>query len=169
MAHANDAKRSRPYAPDYGFDDKGDEGMLTWAWISEQMEKSRNYWICSTRPDGNPHAAPVWGVWMYDRVYFGTGTTSRKAKNFAHNPHVVLHLESGDDTVIFEGVIERVDSADVLKPILEAYKDKYPPYDPTTTDASEAQGAAYYTVNPTRVLAWLESDYPNTATRWNLA
>ena len=37
------------------------EGMLSWRWAGEQLERSHNYWICITRTDGRPHAMPVWG------------------------------------------------------------------------------------------------------------
>ena len=53
-------KRSRPTMKDYGIH-TSDEGLMDWSWVDEQMAKSRNYWICTTRPDGKPHAAPVWG------------------------------------------------------------------------------------------------------------
>ena len=166
MAQNFDAVRSRPYAPGYGFDDKGEEGMLTWSWVSGEMEKSRNYWIGTTRPDGNPHVAPVWGVWQDNALYFGSGATSRKGKNIAHNPNIVVHLESGDDTVIMEGTVAVFTDVDVLKPMFPAYAKKYG-FDPAEGfDPEKPEG--WYVFRAKRVLAWLEKDYPNTATRWML-
>jgi general stress protein 26 len=57
---------------------------------------------------GRPHATPVSGVWIEGGFYFGTGTGSRKARNLAKNQHLVVHLESGDEVVILEGVAEEV-------------------------------------------------------------
>jgi len=56
--------------------------------------RSRNYWICTSRPDGRPHSMPVWGFWTDGALYFGTERSSRKGKNLAHNYAVSVHLES---------------------------------------------------------------------------
>lgn len=159
MTH--DDKRSRIH----GDDPKDMDGLLTWAWVSAQMTKSRSYWVSSTRPDGNPHAAPVWGVWVDESFYFGTEPTSRKAKNFAHNPNIVVHLESGDETVIFEGVVTAMTADEPVQVIFAAYRTKYTPYDPAE-DIDPAQPDGMYSFKPKRVLAWLEKDFPKTATRW---
>jgi Pyridoxamine 5'-phosphate oxidase len=76
---------------------------LPWRHAAEKLASSRNYWICTTRPDGRPHAIPVWGFWIDDALYFGTARSTRKARNLAHNSAAVVHLESGDDVVIVEG------------------------------------------------------------------
>jgi hypothetical protein len=56
-------KASRPHMPGYGIvpADSGD-GLLEWAWAVERLNRSRNYWIATARPDGRPHVAPVWGT-----------------------------------------------------------------------------------------------------------
>lgn len=157
------AQRSRPSMPDYGISSK-DEGLMNWEWVDGQMTKSRNYWICSTKPDGNPHAAPVWGVWLEGELYFGSAKSSRKARNFEHNSEIVVHLESGDDTVILEGKVSvvPVDSKPLLVRVVEAYTAKYPPFAPDAEDANNP----FFAFKPQTALAWLESDFPNTATRW---
>ena len=30
------------------------------------------YWLATTRPDGRPHAMPVWGVLLGEVLWFGT-------------------------------------------------------------------------------------------------
>src|SRR5574338_202738 len=80
-------------------------GMMEWTWVEDQLTKSRNYWIASVTPDGKPHVAPVWGVWIDGALYFGSERESRKSKNLLANPNAVVHLESGDDTVILEGAV----------------------------------------------------------------
>lgn len=57
---------------------------------------------------------PVWGIWLGGAVYFGTDRRSRKAKNLAANPSLVIHLESGDDAVILEGAAEEVDDRGLI-------------------------------------------------------
>ena len=151
--------RRRPYLRDYGIA-AGDEGLMSWDWVVEQLTKSRNYWIGSTRPDGRPHAAPVWGVWSEGTLYFGSGEGTRKARNFAQQPEIVAHLESGDDVVILEGRVERTTDPALIARVDPLYAAKYPPYDPTPS-------AFYFTLRPRVALAWLEKDFPNTATRWD--
>ncbi|HEU4760074.1 MAG TPA: pyridoxamine 5'-phosphate oxidase family protein, partial [Dehalococcoidia bacterium] len=62
---------SRPHMPGYGISED-DEGLLPWAWAEERLAKSHNYWVATARPDGRPHAMPVWAVWLDDRLYFST-------------------------------------------------------------------------------------------------
>lgn len=164
MAQPDNATRIRPSMPDYGITSEPTEGMLTWDWVDEQMEKSRNYWICTTRPDGKPHAAPVWGIWLDNTLYFGTGKTSVKAKNVSHSNQVVVHLESGDDTLIIEGVLEPVESDNLQQKIIKAYAGKYPTYDPTQVD--DAGDAIWYRLVPHKIMAWLEHDFLESAAYW---
>ena len=165
MRQPENARRIRPNMPQYGIFAEQTAGMLTWAWVSRQMETSRNYWICTSRPDGNPHAAPVWGVWLDGAFYFGTDRRSVKARNIRSSSQAVVHLESGDETLIFEGVlIESVESAELKAQIDRAYAQKYPPYDPANEEDSGA--GMRYRLLPRKVMAWLESDYPNTVTYW---
>lgn len=152
------ATRRRPYMREYGIA-KGETGLIEWEWVDQQMAKSRNYWISTTRPDGRPHAAPVWGIWHEGTLYFGSGEGSRKARNFAHQPEIVVHLESGDDTVILEGRVERTTDADLIARVDALYAAKYP-YDPTPSKF-------YFTLRPRVALAWLETDFTNSATRWD--
>lgn len=155
-------RRDRPHLPGYGID-AGDEGMLTWEWVEEQIERARNYWIVTTRPDGRPHAAPVWGVWVGGTLYFGCNRQARKARNLAVNPAVVVHLESGDEAVIVEGVVEETGGDAPYGRIADAYEKKYPPFRPDPADEPES---IYYAVRLRTVFAWLESEYLRTPTRW---
>ncbi len=141
----------------------GAEGLLTWDHVRRRMEASRNYWIGTTRPDGRPHAAPVWGVWLDDALFFGTDPRSRKARNLRANPEVVAHLESGDDCVILEGVIEVESDPGLRRRVGEAYAEKY------GLDALGGEdGPPVYALRPRVAFAWLESSFPETATRWRL-
>ena len=131
--------------------------MLEWAWADERLRASRNYWVCTTRADGRAHAAPVWGIWHEGAVVFGTDPKSVKGRNIARDPRAVVHLESGDEVVILEGTIERVQVDDA---IADAYEEKY------GMRAMDTGGEAF-TLRASFALAWTESDYPNTATRFD--
>jgi hypothetical protein len=151
-------KAVRPRFPEgYGISDDP-EGLLDWGWAEERLFTARNYWICTTRSDGSPHAAPVWGLWNEGGVVFGTAPESRKARNLERDSRVLVHLESGDDVVIVEG---RADPAELDERIAEAYAEKYD-FRPDPTGGSEG----WYRVVPRVAYAWLERDYPGTATRF---
>ena len=160
-----DAQRNRPAMPGYGIHTNPD-GQLSWAWVDAQMTAARNYWVASTRPDGRPHVAPVWGVWFEGALYFGTGRTSQKGRNLLANPAVVVHLESGDDTVILEGTVEQISDAALLTQIYTVYAAKYPGYEPP---AEPSPDELWYVVRVSKGLAWQEHNFPESATRWQFA
>jgi general stress protein 26 len=142
------------FGREYGISE-GEDGMLLWEWAEERLAASRNYWIVTSDAEGEPSAAPVWGVWADGAVYFGTNPRSRKGKNLLRDPRVVVHLESGDEVVILHGEVEihEVDDS-----ILDAYEAKY---------GYRPPGTKLFRLRPRRALAWLEADYPKTATRFD--
>src|SRR5215831_15103197 len=77
-------------------------GNLPWTWATERLIRARNYWIATTRPDGRPHSRPVWGIWLNNTFYFSTGSLA--ASNLSINPTITVHLESGSEVLIVEGV-----------------------------------------------------------------
>jgi hypothetical protein len=151
----------RPTMKNYGISRDAD-GLLPWSWAEERLTHARNYWICSARPDGRPHAAPVWGVWIDDSLIFGVEPTSRKARNLQSRAEVVVHLESGDEVVIVEGKAVPLKDADLRARMSADYALKYGL--DVTADASA--DALYLRVEPEQVMGWLEKDFPKTATRW---
>lgn len=151
----SDPVRRRPgFDPNYGISDT-EEGMLDWRWAEERLTASRNYWVVTSSEDGAPSAAPVWGVWASGAVYFGTNPRSRKGRNLAQDARAVVHLESGDEVVILHGEVE---VSEVDESILDAYEVKYDHRPPTKS---------LFRLLPTLALAWLEADYPRTATRFD--
>lgn len=163
MPQPQNAKRIRPNMPDYGITDEETDGMLTWDWLDQQMAQSRNYWVCTTRADGRPHAVPVWGVWLNDTLYFGTSPTSVKGRNIARYNNVVVHLESGDDTVIIEGKLVETDKTSAhRRTIFQAYHKKYN-HNPADDDTD---GSIWYELQPDKIMTWLESDFLNSVAYW---
>jgi uncharacterized pyridoxamine 5'-phosphate oxidase family protein len=151
----------RPTAPgipsEYGVpaDASGAE-QLPWSWAEEQLTTSRNYWICTTRPDGRPQAMPVWAVWLYGAVWFSSGRTTRRVRNIARNPEVVVHLESGDEVVILDGRVEEVEDPETFARVAEAFEVKY--------DMRPPDDSPLFSVRPRAAYAW--TDFQRTATRW---
>ena len=135
--------------------------ILSWEQIEQWLRDSRNYWIISANPDGTPHAMPVWGLWFEGAAVFSTSRASRKGRNLADRPHVVVHLESGDNVVILHGTISEMTDRDQLERMADAYEKKYEIRpDPHSPDD------VTYALYPEKALTWLEHDFPNTATRW---
>ena len=154
--------RVRPNMPHYGVMPEQVDGMLEWAWVEREMEAARNYWLCTANADGSPHAAPVWGIWFDGAFIFGTDKQSRKAANIARGSRGLIHLESSDDTVIFHGkLVEARIAAAQKERMTQAYIDKYE-LDPQPDET----GSQFYRLLPRKVMAWLEKDYPASATYW---
>lgn len=135
---------------------------LPFGHAEERLAQSRNYWICTSRPDGRPHSIPVWGFWIDGAFYFGTARSSRKARNLANNAAVSIHLDSGDDVVILEGTAVEVDLTDkpTFRKLDAASRAKY------KMPLMVMPESVVYAVRPRVVLAWTEKDFPNNATRW---
>ena len=160
----NPTRSDRPqFHPEYGIDRANIAGMLPWDWVEERMTTSRNYWICTSSPEGLPHAAPVWGVWLDGTFLFGTNPLSRKGRNLSVDPRVVVHLESGDEVVVFEGVLEELTDPLIFERMAAAYESKYGGFRPVYGQ----KNTAYFRLLPQTAYAWRESDFLNSAARWH--
>ncbi len=119
-------KASHPHWPDAAQDTPKDSSALKpWSWALERLEKSHNYWISTTRPGGRPHLMLVWGIWWQDAFWFSTGPRTRKAKNIAADPHVVIGTEKADEAVILEGTAEEIKDRSMWKQLAQIYNGKY--------------------------------------------
>lgn len=142
-------------SPPMLFGEPASSALLPWAWAAERLSRPRNYWVATTRPSGRPHCRPHWGVWLEDGFWFCTA--SQAAGNLAANPQVSVHLESGTEVVILEGVAEQATARDDLERFVGAYNAKY---DHTArvsgdeiADADGEIGPAYR-VRPRVVYGW---------------
>jgi hypothetical protein len=140
--------------------------LLPWAWAVERLASARNYWVATVRPDGRPHCRPLWAVWLEDGLWFCTGSLA--IKNLVQNREVSVNLEGGDESLILEGVAEKVSALDDLQRFVAAYNPKYDwsarPVDGEITDVNGNVGPAYR-VRPRVVFGW-RSDMRDT-TRWS--
>ena len=119
-------RASRPYWPDALSKSAEDISSLKpWAWALERLEKSHNYWIATTRPDRRPHLMIVWGIWWQDAFWFSTGPRTRKAKNIAALPQVVIATEDADEAVILEGTTEEITDRSAWKELAKICNAKY--------------------------------------------
>ncbi|HEX2910319.1 MAG TPA: pyridoxamine 5'-phosphate oxidase family protein [Chloroflexia bacterium] len=153
----------RPQMPkEYGIA-TGEEHMREWQEVVGELELAHNYWLSTSSPDGKPHAMPVWGIWHSDHFYFSTHRHSRKSRNLKANSRVVVHLESGANAVIVEGVAEEITDPEFLRRLGDIYALKYSGMrlssDPTSSDA-------VFAVKPLVIYAWLEANFSKSATCW---
>jgi Pyridoxamine 5'-phosphate oxidase len=140
---------------------------LPWTWATERLTRARNYWIATVSPNGQPHSRPVWGVWLGNALYFSTG--SRAAQNLVANPAITVHLESGSDVVIIEGVAEVVSATSLVERVASLYNQKYH----WDIDPHQLPGP-FYAVRPQVAFGWIADGsgldrgaaFHGTATRW---
>lgn len=139
---------------------------ISWAHDQQRLAQSRNYWLATVRPDGRPHIAPVWGIWLDGLFHFATARTTTKGQNLAVNPRAALHLDNSEDVLIVEGTVApantalryRIDSAMSTKYVTirsgRPYKSAMNP---------EAQ---LWTFTPATAMAWWEMAMDRTSRRW---
>ncbi len=135
-------------------------GLMAWGRVEARLIASLNYWVATASPAGQPHAAPVWGLWHQGAFYFSTDPSSRKGRNLAANAAAAVHLESGDDVVILEGDARPFDEPKMVADLDRAYFAKY---------GFHLVEGAIYRLQPKRAMGWIEADFPGSATRWQWA
>ncbi len=96
-----------------------------------------------------------------ERVVFGTDVESVKARNIAGGSDVALHLESGDEAVIVEGIAKQVEDSPTLERAGEAFVAKY-----GIDVVGDGSQGIFFVLEPRRAFAWLETEFPTTATRF---
>lgn len=142
--------------------------LLPWSRASEKLEKSTVYWVASTRSDGRPLVVPVWGVWDGEAFYLRINPYTRTMKNLQCNPNITVHLESGEDAVIFDTTVSMLEDSERKNEVIEAFNNKYQFPQPK---------AAYFVGKPQVAQCQLchgigetaANEYRSTATkyRWN--
>jgi hypothetical protein len=141
---------------------------LPWTWATERLTRARTYWIATTRPTGQPHSRPIWGIWLNSAFYFSTGSLA--AQNLIIQPAITVHLESGSEVVIIEGTAQQVTDASLLSQIVSLYNQKYH----WNLDPNQLPGP-FYAVHPQVAFGWHfeesattpESSALENATRWH--
>jgi hypothetical protein len=157
-----DPRPEKVQIPDsYGLAAAAPGELLPWTTVEGWIEASRNYWVCTTWPDGRPHVKPVWAVWLEGLVLFSTHDESVTGRNLLRDPQLVVHLESGDEVAILEGEARRLDRSELLTPYVDAYERKYD-FRPDPSRQSPP-----WSLTPAKVLSWSESEFPGSATRWS--
>jgi general stress protein 26 len=144
---------TRPVFPE-GYVDHP-KAQLSWGHVEMRLAQAKNYWLCTVRPNGHPHAVPKWGVWVDGKIYVDGSLETRHARNIQENPNVSVHLESGDDVIIVEGHAQALDqpSQNTTEEVAKAYREKYAAsgYAP---QADQWDNGGLFEITPHMVLAW---------------
>jgi hypothetical protein len=75
----------------------------------------------------------------------------------------VIHVESGDDTVILEGKVKEVIDRVVLEQVSKAYVAKY---SGNEVSVEPDPKVVWLALEPEVVYAWQEKNFVKSATRW---
>jgi hypothetical protein len=142
---------------------KGNKGLLPWSHVDERMSKAKYYWICTVSPASQPHATPVDGVWLNDRLYFGGSPKTRRSRYLLTNPAVSVHLEDGLHVVIMEGEAHpgKPDHTTAVR-LAAASNEKYG----YGMSAEQYESSEVHIFRPRLVLAWQQ--FPQDVTRWRI-
>jgi nitroimidazol reductase NimA-like FMN-containing flavoprotein (pyridoxamine 5'-phosphate oxidase superfamily) len=153
--------------PGYGIQaaDEGG-GLLPWAWATERLERSHDYWVATTRPDGAPHVMPVWGIWSQEALRFSSSRSARKARNLVNETRCVITTDDALEPVVIEGRASPVDDPAELAHFAAATNAKY-----STDYAVEfftSPDNVCFRVRPLRVIGLDSADFTGSPTRWDL-
>jgi len=158
-------KTTRPHMPGYGLP-KVKKGLLPWKWAADRLNKSRQYWIATTRPDGRPHVMVVWALWLNGVLYFSTGSKSRKAHNLAKNPQCIMCTDKADEAVILEGMVETERNVEHIRKFIPLYEKKYKwKLGEMGEDLLNLKEPVFY-LRPRKAFGLWEKNFATTATRW---
>lgn len=140
--------------PIYGVP-KHNKGLLSWSYVSDRMAQAKVYWVSTVSSDGRPHATPVDGVWLDDRLYFGGSPKTRRHRNLAINPAACIHLESGSEVLILHGDVQALQNPDhdLVVRLSEASNKKYG-YGAKPEDYETDTTGKTVVFRPHKVLAW---------------
>lgn len=146
-------KISRPSLPK-GYADHP-ISSLSWDYVTQRLTIAKNYWFCSVRPDGRPHTVPRWGVFVDGNLYYDGSPETRHAQNILRNPRVSVHLESGDEALIAEGICKVADKPNQVfaERLSDAFCNKYKEFGYAPSPEQWNEGGLFVFI-PASVLAW---------------
>lgn len=142
--------------------------MLEWDAVEQRLRSAVNYWLATSRPDGRPHVVPRWGVWLDGGFWYDGSPETRHVQNLTAAPDCVLHLESGTEVVIVEGISEIAapPGLELGTRLSEAMTSKYGDlgYSPEPDSWEGTDSGGLRVLTPRKALAWFE--FPADMTRF---
>lgn len=119
--------------------------------------------VATVRPDGGPHVAPRWFVWLEDEVWVATRVGDATWEHAGRDPRVSILIDRGRDWLELTGVrIEGVaelfpaEHPDLRQP-MTAWHEKYRPMlagDGFERLADDVPTLGFLRVAPSRIGSW---------------
>src|SRR5256714_8293368 len=96
---------------------------LPWSRALKQLEANTGgtYWLATTTPDGRPHVAAVGALWVDGKIYFTSGSRTRKGRNLAANPACVFSVSLSGIDLVLEGTAVRITDRPTLLRLAHRY------------------------------------------------
>jgi len=142
-------------------DEHRTRGHIPWSSVDRRLRSLREIWVTTSTPEGRPDAVPVWFWWDGDHLYFTTKASSRKARNLARRPALVLHNGDGADPIIVKGEAELVTNRAELDRLDHAYAEKYVDPGSGTRATIYVEGDSAFRIGPRLVMAWMYATCAN--------
>ncbi len=98
--------------------------------VAQRLDTDIIGWFTTVRPDGRPHAVPVWFLWWGGRLLVLSEPDTVKVRNVRDTAQALLHLHAdstGNGVVVLTGPARISDrsSTEWLDEIREPYTAKY--------------------------------------------
>jgi hypothetical protein len=148
---------------------------IPWSRAVKQLASSAagTYWLATTKPDGTPHVAAVGALWVDGKIYFVSGTATRKSRNLAANPSCVVSVSLPGIDLVLEGTAIRIADRPTLLRLAKRYAAQGWPASVSGAALTAEYSAPsagpppwnLYVVRPTTAFGVASADPPG-ATRW---
>lgn len=114
---------AEPNAPSPTNLDRYGSAPLPWSRARKGLESNTagTFWLATTDPDGRPHVAGVGALWVDDRLYFTSGSRTRKSRNLAANRSCAVSVALKGLDLVIEGKAARVTDRLTLQHLAERY------------------------------------------------
>jgi hypothetical protein len=97
---------------------------IPWSRAQEQLDKGDappSWWLATARPDGRPHLTAVGALWVDGKLYFVTGSGTRKGRNLAKRPDCVLSASLKGLDLVIQGTARKVTDKATLERLAKLY------------------------------------------------
>lgn len=148
---------------------------IPWSRALKQLgsKASGTYWLATTSPGGRPHVAGVGALWIDGKIYFVSGSRTRKGRNLAANPKCVVSVSLTGIDLVLEGRAIRVADRPTLLRLAKRYAAQGWPASVsgaalTAEYSAPSAGPSpwnLYVVRPTTAFGVATAE-PSGATRW---
>jgi general stress protein 26 len=151
--------------------------LIPWSRALEALEsaqaRTQTPFLATTRPDGRPHVAAVGALWDEGKVYFTSGSGTRKSRNLAQTANCVISMSLPGIDLVVEGTAAKLTDEPTLQRLAKRYADQGWPaivkdgaftYDYSAPSAGPPPWDLY-AVTPTTIFGVLTVE-PGGATRW---